>query len=92
MNLTNTPLRILVKSYASGLLTRRQYLDIRQRLLHILAQHGQVTDQDLEKLMKIGAKSNADSPRAFKKYSASDWVIIVLGLLAATAMGFILYS
>lgn len=90
MNLPNTPLRMLVKSYASGLLSRRQYLEIRQRLLHTLAEQGHISDEQLEKLMQ--GRSESESPRVFRRYSASDWIIIVLGLLAAAAMGFILYS
>jgi len=90
MTLSNTPLRMLVKSYASGLLTRRQYLEVRQRLLHTLAEQGQISDEDLEKLMKSRVKS--ESPKAFRKYSTSDWIIIILGLLAAVSMGFILYN
>jgi hypothetical protein len=90
MTLSNTPLRILVKSYASGLLTRRQYLEVRKRLLQTLAKQGQLSHEDLERLMKSRVKS--ESPKTFRKYSASDWIIIALGLLAAASMGFILYN
>ena len=90
MILSNTPLRMLVKSYTNGLLTRRQYLEIRKRLLNSLAQKGSLSHQELEQLMKLDNKE--ENPRVFKKYSGSDWFIIALGLLAAGAMGYILYS
>jgi len=37
MTLTNSPVRLLVKTYANGLLERKQYLEIRQQLLRKLS-------------------------------------------------------
>jgi uncharacterized protein YqgQ len=85
-----TPLRILVKSYTNGLLSREQYLEVRHQLLRILSHRGDITQQDLQKLLK--KYEETDSTSWLSSYSASDWVIVALGLLAAAALGYILYS
>lgn len=85
-----SPLRLLIKSYDSGLLTREQYLQIRSEILKKLARKGQVTHEDLSNFMKIHQDSGEVT--ASKSYSSSDWIIIILGLLAAIALAFILYG
>ena len=91
MTLSNTPLRLLVKSYANGLLDRKQYLEIRQQLLKKLSTQGKLTQDDLQNFLNIYMETG-EQPSSTKKYSASDWVIIILGLCAAGALGVILYS
>jgi len=87
---TTNPLRLLVKSYSSDLLTRDQYLEVRSQLLKKLALQGSVTHEDLSNFMKIYQDTGDVS--ANKSYSSSDWIIIILGLLAAIALAFILYG
>lgn len=87
---TTSPLRLLVKSYSSDLLTRDQYLEVRSQLLKKLALQGSVTHEDLSNFMKIYQDTGEVS--ANKSYSSSDWIIIILGLLAAIALAFILYG
>ncbi len=89
MKLENTPLRILVKQYASGLIDREQYLLIRARLLQRLETRGKLSQRDLEQLSKDLGKPPETSE---SHYSASDWVITLLGVAAAIALGVILYS
>lgn len=89
-NENSSPLRLLVKSYDSDLLTREQYLQVRTELLKKLARKGQLTHEDLSNFMKIHRDSTEVSTN--KSYSSSDWVIIILGLMAAVALAFILYG
>lgn len=90
MKSEETPLRVLVKSYANGLLDREQYLEVRHQLLRILSHKGDITQQDLQKLLKQYEQN--ESVSWLSSYSASDWIIVALGLLAAAALGYILYS
>lgn len=90
MTLSNSPIRLLVKTYANGLLNREQYLEIRQQLLKKLSARGTLTHGDLQNFLNIHMEM--DDQAAPRKYSTSDWVIIVLGLMAAAALGVILYS
>lgn len=90
MTLSNTPLRLLVKSYSNGLLDRKQYLKIRLQLLKKLSSHGNITHDDLQNFMKI--HQNDFKQTSVNQYSGYDWVIIILGLMAATALGIILYN
>ncbi len=91
MKLSESPLRILVKSYANGLLEREQYLEIRHQLLQKLSHQGEITQQDLQRLLKQFQQD--DEPGGWVSgYSASDWVIVILGLLAAATLGYILYT
>lgn len=90
MTLSDTPLRLLVKAYASGLLDRKQYLDIRQQLLKKLSHHGNISHDDLQNFMSIHMDTEQHS--VTRSYSISDWIIIVLGLIAATVLGFVLYG
>lgn len=91
MTLTDTPLRTLVKSYTNGLLNRQQYLEVRQQLLKKLSIHGHISHDDLQNFLKIYLDKNGK--KAFtRRYSASDWIIIALGLMAAIALGVILFS
>lgn len=91
MKLDNTPLRNLVKQYANGLIDREQYLRIRSQLLQRLEEQGTLKDQDLDRLI-AGKDDPPLGPRSHSRYSRSDWIIILLGLAAAIALGAILYS
>lgn len=90
MTLDSTPLRLLVKTYASGLLDRQQYLDIRRQILRRLSRQGTLTEEDLQNFLNIHKETDEQS--GVRQYSVSDWIIIVLGLCAAAALGVILYS
>lgn len=85
-----SPFRLLSKSRSNQLLTREQYVKIRNELLKILQTKGTVSENDLKKITdKMKDKSQ---PRVDKGYSSSDWIIIALGLIAALVLGFILYN
>ena len=86
----NSPLRLLVKSYENGLLNRDQYLEIRQQLLKKLSSTGGITSEDLKNFMAI--YQGAEQPDNLTSYSVSDWVIIILGLIAAASLGIFLYN
>lgn len=85
-----TPLRKLVKSHAEGLITRDQYLDIRNKLLKKLDSTRQLQEEDLKNFMQL--YQNEPKPGWLSGYSASDWTIILLGILAAIMLGFILFQ
>ena len=85
MTLANTPIRLLVKTYANGLLNREQHL------LRKLATQGHLTQDDLQNFLNIHIETGGN-PTTVKRYSISDWVIMILGLCAAAALGIILYS
>lgn len=91
MKLDNTPLRQLVKHFASGNLDREQYVRLRARLLQRLEQKGSLTQKDLEQVLE-GVQDSEQPQAPPSRYSHSDWVIILLGLAAALALGVILYS
>lgn len=90
MKLAESPLRLLVKSYANGLLNRDQYLDVRQQLLKKLSTQGSITHEDLKNLLSI--YQDTDKLSTLNNYTVSDWIIIILGLLAALTLGVILYN
>jgi len=90
MTLSNTPLRLLVKSYANGLLDRQQYLDIRQQILKKLSTKGNISNDDLQNFLKI--YQDTSDNKTSSRYSPTDWLIIALGLAAASALGFILFG
>ena len=85
-----TPLRQLVKNYANGLLDRDHYLEIRKQLLIKLSSEGELVEEDLDNYLKLQQESGKES--FWGNYSISDWVIIILGLMAATTLGIFLYN
>lgn len=85
-----SPLRLLAKTYANDLISREQYLEIRAQLLKKLQNKGAIDDTDLKNFTAI--TQGGDSPRAQKSYTASDWVIIALGLAASVVLAFVLYG
>ena len=72
------------------MLIRKQYLDIRRELLRKLDSKGHVNHADLENFLKL--HRNKDDTETAKRYNLSDWIIVILGLLAAVALGLMLYS
>ena len=90
MSNSGSVFRHLAISYASSLITRQQYVQIRSLLLKKLESKGTVEDEDLENFSKLA--ENTDSPRTEKSYTSSDWIIIALGIAASAVLGFILYS
>lgn len=90
MDIPDSPFRLLAKNYASELITRGQYVTIRAQLLKKLQHKGNVDRADLDNLMLIS--QGGGKPDKSKSYSASDWIIIALGLAASIALGFMLYS
>lgn len=90
MTLRDSPIRLLYKSYAGGVLNRKQYLDIRKELLRKLDSKGHVNHADLENFLKL--HRNKDDAESVRRYNVSDWIIIILGLTAALALGIMLYS
>ncbi len=90
MKPADSPLRLLAKSYSSGLLDRQQYLQVRLQLLKKLSSSGSVSSEDLRNFLKI--HHNTEPHGTLGDYSIIDWVIIVLGLVAAAVLGIILYS
>lgn len=90
MKSPESPIRILVKSYSNGLIEREQYLEIRQQLLRKLSHQGEISQQDLQHLLKRYQEN--DKTSWLSGYSAADWLIVVLGLMAASTLAYILYS
>lgn len=86
----DSALRLLVKSYANGLLERNQYLDIRQKLLKRLSSKGEITHKDLQYFMNKYQETEQES--IWKNYSISDWIIIILGFMAAATLAIFLYN
>lgn len=87
-----SPFRLLSKTYASHILTRDQYVMIRAQLLKKLQRQGKINEQDLSKLIDAVHGNGNKAPQVEKSYAASDWIIIVLGLVAAIILGLVLYG
>ena len=84
MSDSDSPFRLLVKTYASHMLTRDQYVNIRKQLLKKLQCNGEVTKEDLNNFTSISF-GNAPIEKG-KSYSLSDWIIIVLGIVAVLVL------
>lgn len=85
-----SPLRLLAKTYASDLITREQYIEIRTQLLKKLQSTGKIDDFDLKNFSAI--TQGNDTPRAQKSYTPSDWIIITMGIAASLVLAFVLYD
>jgi hypothetical protein len=90
MNPHGSPLRLLAKTYASDLLTREQYVEIRAHLLKRLESKGKITDADLKNFTTLAHGADPD-PRV-RNYTAFDWLIIALGIIASAVLAFVLYG
>lgn len=92
MDNSTSPFRLLVKSYANNVITREEYVKIRAELLKKLQSTGSIEDADLKNFTLLSQGSAKTTPVTEKSYSASDWIIITLGLTASAVLGFILYG
>ncbi len=86
----DSPFRLLAKSFANEMISRKQYVDIRAQLLKKLQSKGLVDRNDLDNFVMLSRGQVKDG--ISKSYSISDWIIIALGLAASIALGFVLYS
>ena len=87
-----SPFRILAKEYSADLLTRDEYLTLRSNLLTTLQQSGSVSREDLENFVRLLKGKDEEEIKTNDSYSASDWLIILLGLIASLVLGYILYT
>ncbi len=85
-----TPLKQLVKSYSYGLINRDQYLAIRKQLLNKLSRQGKLDQDDFTHYLK--QQQQSERGNFWSSYSISDWIIIILGLMAVTILAFFLYN
>jgi hypothetical protein len=90
MNSPASPFRYLAKTYANDLISREQYVLIRAQLLKKLQSKGHIGDDDLQNFVRL--TQDVDEPKTEKSYTSSDWIIIVLGIIAAVVLGYVLYS
>jgi len=90
MSQPGSPLRLLAKTYASDLISREQYIEIRAQMLKRLASSGQVTADDLKNFTAL--VNDEKSPSTQRSYTTSDWLIIGLGLAASVVLAFVLYG
>ena len=86
----NSPFRYLAKTYSDELISREHYVSVRAQLLKRLQSKGVVGDDDLQNFIRL-AKSE-DQPKIQKTYTSSDWIIIVLGIIASIVLGYVLYG
>ncbi|MDJ0832678.1 MAG: hypothetical protein QNJ69_04090 [Gammaproteobacteria bacterium] len=90
MRMSNSPLRLLVKSYADNMMERKHYLKIRKQLLNKLEFSGSISHEELLEMMEVHKTRKGE--RLSERYSKSDWLIIALGLTAAAGLGLILFG
>ena len=90
MSQPSSPLRLLAKTFASDLISRDQYVEIRAQLLKKLESKGSIGESDLQNFTAI--TQGGDQPKAEKSYTSSDWFIIALGLAASAVLAFVLYG
>ena len=86
----HSPVRLLAKSYTKHFITREEYIKIRSKLFRKLQFNGKIEDSDINNLISI--TKDIDAPKLKKSHSASDWVIIILGLIAFLVIIFFLYE
>jgi hypothetical protein len=90
MESSDSPLRLLVKSYANGLLERKQYLEIRGQLLRKLSEQGSITHAEVKNFIKIYQDTSQST--ATRSYTTTEWIIVALGLIAAASLAMILFE
>jgi len=90
MNHPGSPLRLLAKTYASDLITREQYIEIRAQLLKRLESSGDINESDMKNFMAL--VQSPEPVSVHRAYTFSDWVIIALGLAASAVLAFVLYG
>jgi hypothetical protein len=90
MNQPGSPLRLLAKTYASDLITREQYIDIRAQMLKRLESSGKISESEMKNFMAL--TRSPETVSVHRSYTSSDWVIIALGLAASAVLGYVLYG
>ena len=86
----NSPFRYLAKTYSDELISREHYVSVRAQLLKRLQSKGIVGDDDLQDFIRLA--KGEDPPKTQKAYTSSDWIIIVLGIVASIVLGYVLYG
>ena len=90
MNQPSSPLRLLAKTYASDLITREQYIEIRAHMLKRLESRGKISESDMRNFMAL--VQSPEPVKAHRSYTSSDWIIIALGLAASAVLAYVLYG
>ena len=90
MNQPGSPLRLLAKTYASDLITREQYIDIRAQMLKRLESSGKISESEMKNFMAL--TRSPETVSVHRSYTSSDWVIIALGLAASAVLAYVLYG
>ena len=90
MNHPGSPLRLLAKTYASDLITREQYIDIRAQMLKRLESSGKISESDMKNFMAL--TQSPETVSTHRSYTSSDWVVIALGVAASAVLGYVLYG
>jgi len=90
MKLPSTPLRKLAKTYASDLISREQYVEIRAQLLKRLESKGSLEESDLKNYTIL--TQGSETLKTQRSYTSSDWIIIALGLAASAVLAYVLYG
>jgi hypothetical protein len=83
--------RMLVKSYINHVISREEYVKIRSQMLKQLQSNGSTKEPIVKNFSLISQFTNAN-PLTQESYSASDWIIIILGLIASVVLGLIVYG
>ncbi len=86
----NSPFRYLAKTYSDELISREHYVSVRAQLLKRLQSKGIVGDDDLQDFIRLA--KGEDQPIIQKTYTSSDWIIILLGIVATIVLGYVLYG
>jgi len=91
----DSPIRLLTKTYASNLITREHYQEIMAKLLRKLEHSGSIELKDFYDQVKNSNAFLTDDdepgPETRNAYTASDWIIFLLGLIASIVLAYILY-
>ena len=90
MDNRGSPLRLLAKTYASSVISREQYVEIRAQLLKRLENRGTIDEADLKSLSQV--TRDTEQPRTRHSYTFSDWLIVGLGLAASAVLAMVLYG
>ena len=90
MTQPGSPLRLLAKTYASDLITREQYIEIRAHMLKRLESRGKISESDMKNFMAL--VQSPEPVRVHRSYTPSDWIIIALGLAASAVLAYVLYG
>ncbi len=86
----DSPFRYLAKTYSDELISREHYISVRAQLLKRLQSKGIVGDDDLQDFIRLA--NGKDQPKPQNAYTSSDWIIIVLGIVASIVLGYVLYG